>query len=936
MSGAHALRSGFVTKSALPSVTRIRGVAAVTKNFNINAVGTPGVVYDSRAPRDESPSALTIYNQFGSNAQQSVGSASPYRPDGYWSCDFSGSNSYLQVVDSIGFLNFSGDFTLEAWVYLTATPGINGAEVISKFINGGNGWYALTVTQARTVTMRIWDATNVVQTATSTATVPRNTWVHISGGRNGSNITVSVAGTYTTAPLTITPRSSNSPVAIGVNAGLSANPFTGMISNVRATSYALYSANFTPNTTPVLVDAFARILMCNGPYFFNRGTNGLSVLAGAGVSLCQANPFSATDTTVPGSGSFNFDGSIDGWFVNNSAALDLTTGDWTCEGWFYATAFKATETIVFAKDYQNNTSNAQYGITVNATKNLVARIGTGTALTSTQSLTSTSVLQLNCWYHFAFVKSGTTLTLFLNGKQEATATQTATMTHGSYPLSVGTKNNANNGTVDFAGWIGDLRIVKSALYTSDFLPSLEKMTAVANTVMLLVAAPVLLDAASRRHQLKSNISYQTEFSPFGAAAPGSYYFPLVSGSTVSSAYPDRDLFTIGTEDFTMDVWLYLATTQNNLDGAIFTLGGNYAVELTSSGNGGRLRWRNNSVYRPTPLLRTDLINKWTHIAVTRQSGVMRFFVDGVQTNTGSTFNATTFPDASWTDAGSYAPTTVSLGGFVGGYLSYARLVVGQALYTSNFTVPASAPTADANTKFLMTVPNFGLVDSTFWNNQRTLTAIGTPSGNAVLTNATAPSGLTESFEFNGSRYLDFVLAGQSRLGFSTGNFTAECFVRVTATGSEKAFFGTNPPQGTFPGWFFGITSTGALILTRSNSAADAVSSALTWDSNTWYHVAVVRYGTAVRFYRNGALVSVATISASIGFDNSGGNGVMIGARHSGSTIQSHLTGYIAAVSAVASPLYLDATHTVPSLPLQPNGFGPNFVTNAVYGVNQLA
>lgn len=936
MSGVHALRSGFVTKSAVPSVTRIRGVTTVTNSFNINAIGTPGAVYDVRVPQDEGPSALVLTDAASDNSQTAVGSASPYRPDGYWSCDFSGSNSYLQVVDSIGYLNFTGNFTLEAWVYLTANPGMNGAEVISKFINGGNGWYALTVTQARTVTMRIWDATNVVQTATSTATVPLNTWVHISGGRNGSDITVSVAGTYTTSPLTITPRSSNSPVAIGVNAGLSVNPVTGMISNVRAASYALYSANFTPNTTPVLVDALARLLMCNGPYFFNRGTNGLSVTAGAGVSLSQANPFSATDTTVPGSGSFSYDGSLDHHRVTNNAVLDLTTGNWTCEGWFFATAFKATETIIFAKDYQNATTNAQYGITVNATKNLVARIGTGTNTTSTQSLMSTSVLQVNCWYHFAFVKNGTTLTLFLNGKQEAAATQTATMTHGVNDLIVGSKNNLVNGTVDFAGQIGDLRIVKSALYTSDFLPSLEKMTAVANTVLLLVGKATPLDASPYRHQLRVVAATPMNVGPFGRTSAGSIVCFANTVSSVSSLYAARDLFNIGTQDFTIDLWAFITVGSNaGADGMLFNLGNVLYVQLTSAGNGGKLAWRYNSTYRTTPVLRSDLVNKWTHIAVARQSGVIRFFVDGVLTNTGGGVNPATFPDAFWGDSASYAPTTLSMGQGVGGLLSHPRLIIGQALYTSTFAKPTEPPTAVANTRFLMTVPALGIADATYMGNARSLTAIGTPTGNAVLTNTTAPSGLTESFDFNGSRYIAFSKPGDNRLGFSTGNFTAECFVRVTATGSEKAFFGTNPPGATYPGWFFGITSTGALTLTR-NTSTDAVSSALTWDANTWYHVAAVRYGNTVRFYRDGTLVSVANITAGIGFENSGGYGVMIGARHSGATVVSYLTGYIAAVSAVASPKYLDATHTVPSLPLLPMDVGPNFITNAVYGVNQLA
>lgn len=937
MSGIHSSRQGFVTKSTIPSLARIRGLAPSVANFNINAIGAAGTVVDSRVPRDEGPFALAISNPGTGNTASSPGSASPYRADGYWSCDFNGSNEYLSITDSIGLLNFTSNFGLEAWVYLRAAPGTNGAEVISKFVSASTGWYSLTVTNSLTVTMRIWDSSNAVTTATSTATIPLNTWVHIAGGKNPSGVYVAVGGQYTQTASGVTPRSSNAIVTIGINSNLSSNPFNGMISNVRA-SWNFYTANFTPPTTPV-IDSTDKLSICNSPSFYSRGAGGLVIAAGNSVSLSPANPYSGTETQVPGSGSFSYDGSIDYFKVANSSALDLTSGDWTIEGWFFATAFKATETIIFAKDYQSGTSNPQYGLTVNATKKLVATVGSGTNTSSRQDLASTTTLLINNWYHFAFVKSGTTLTLYLNGRQEATATQTATMTHGSYELSIGTKNNLSNGTVDFAGYIGDIRIVKgTALYSgTSFTPSLQKLTAVTNTSLLLVASPAAQDAAADRHQLRSVLAYPAEISPYGASAPGSFYCPISGPSSLASVYRDSVLFAIGTQTFTFETWVYLATNTTTQETTLINVGGVYGLMIHNNSNGSKLSWRSNSSYRTTSFTKTSLVGKWTHIAVTRAaSGVMRFFVDGVLTNTGAGANPSTYPDASWVDNVSISGNSVTIGGYLGGFISRPRITLG-AQYTASFTPPTTDPTVDGFTLLYVPMSDFGLVDSTYMATARSLLTNTTPTGNAVLA-ATAPSGLNTSFAFNGSRRIIFAYPGDTRGSFGSADFTVECFVRVTSTGTEQSFIGTNPPVGTYFGWFFGITATGALILTRNSVADDGISVALTWEPNTWYHVAAVRRAGNIFAFRDGVRLAMnysVLNPPTLTFDASGG-GLMLGARHNtSSTVISYFNGNIAAARVTPLALYLDATYTVPSLPLQPVGYGPNFVTNAVYGVYQL-
>ena len=77
------------------------------------------------------------------------------------------------------------------------------------------------------------------------------------------------------------------------------------------------------------------------------------------------------------------------------------------------------------------------------------------------------------------------------------------------------------------------------------------------------------------------------------------------------------------------------------------------------------------------------LNAWTHLAVTRQGQILRFFINGVLE---ITINAAT----------TYFPDTVNnfnIGGFGNhfgvGNIDEVRIVEGNAVYTANFTPPTS-------------------------------------------------------------------------------------------------------------------------------------------------------------------------------------------------------------------------------------------------------
>lgn len=83
---------------------------------------------------------------------------------------------------------------------------------------------------------------------------------------------------------------------------------------------------------------------------------------------------------------------------------------------------------------------------------------------------------------------------------------------------------------------------------------------------------------------------------------------------------------------------------------------------------------------------TPSINTWYHCALSRTGGTLRFFVDGIQTYSGSNPNNYLGPQSS---SGIYiGGITPLITGFdVDGYISNLRITKGVARYTANFTPP---------------------------------------------------------------------------------------------------------------------------------------------------------------------------------------------------------------------------------------------------------
>ena len=169
---------------------------------------------------------------------------------------------------------------------------------------------------------------------------------------------------------------------------------------------------------------------------------------------------------------------------------------------------------------------------------------------------------------------------------------------------------------------------------------------------------------------------------------------------------DSDL-DLGTSDFTFETWVYPREVSSSANQWVFgTNADDFQVYLnnvggstnkvivhgeTGTGLGGSIFL--NSIESPA----TAFINQWHHIAVTRSSNVFRLYLNGIK------FHEST----SALGFGSHGSTNPTIGRysasanyFFNGLISNLRLVKGTAVYTSSFRVPTEPLTNITNTKLL--------------------------------------------------------------------------------------------------------------------------------------------------------------------------------------------------------------------------------------------
>ena len=626
------------------------------------------------------------------NGNTTQGSFSPYGSN--WSNYFDGSGDYLTASSNAAFGVGTGDFTIEAWIFPTGawTSGgfncllqIDGTGIYFGQNNAGFG-------------LRQSGTANIISYGTSPTL---NTWTHVAIVRSGTTVTMYYNGT-SVATATSSANFGTGGAWIGADAGPSSY-YAGYISNLRLLKgTALYTSNFTPSTTPLTAITNTSLLTCAYNRFRDGSTNNFTITRNGDVKVTNFAPFapSSAYSTSANGGSGYFDGSGDYLSAPSNAALDCGTGDWTIECWTYISTRTNGYPLVFGNNRGSWTTDALALTNSNAdsSPNWLDKFVFGwnnggfisPSAGTSQLLVSNATNDLNTWYHFAVVRNGTSIKMYRNGVEVASATISsgASFNWGYNGALVGGGNWDGAGSY-YNGYISNLRLVKgTAVYTAAFTPPSSPVTSITNTSLLLNATNAAIFDNSMKNDLETvgNAQISTSVKKFGT---GSMAF---DGSGDYLLMPLNTQLQLGSGNFTIEFWLNLVSRDTS--GACifanynsFTTGALsfFAGHATSSST--KYQIACNGTFPAIQSSANVAYNQWDHFAIVRNGNTLTLYINGTADGTFSmTGISVDGVGSNWiVGAALDALTNYELNG----YLDEFRITKGVARYTANFTAPTA-------------------------------------------------------------------------------------------------------------------------------------------------------------------------------------------------------------------------------------------------------
>jgi hypothetical protein len=629
--------------------------------------------------KDSSANNFTITRNpaSGPNAP-TQGTFTPFSQTG-WGNYFDGTSDYLTLASSADFNIFGGDMTFECWFYSTAASLGTRSEHLFAFVQDATNRESL---YFNGTTLTFWTSSGAGNGPRITyANTPQNQWIHVAVAKSGSTFTMYVNGVSVGTSTTTQYSTANQSLQIGTynSAGSGPDSFTGYISNVRVVKGTpVYTTNFIPSTTPLTPVTNTVLLTCQSNRFIDTNTQvaAKTVTPSGDTSVQAFSPFNPTASysaaTVGGSG--YFDGTGDYLSTSGGSATAMGTGDFTWELFVYITATAQFQDFIDTRSTPVLGSSDGFALTLNT--------GTLTPIVyTTSTLLSSSInVTLNAWTHLALTRSGTTLTIWVNGVSGGTLTNSTNLSNQS--LSIG---GANTSSVFTNGYISGLRITKGgALYTTTFTPptSPPTTTVSSGTVSLLTNftnGGIIDNTAKNNLETVGNASISTTQSKFGGS---SMYF---DGTTDCLFRPTSPNFGYGTGDFTIEFWLYLNAVGTQTVVSNLASSGSTAPHIYYLTGSGLKYFTANADRISGPALSTGT---WYHIAISRYSSSTRMFVNGSQV--GSTYADSNNYDATAPlGVGDYGSTPTG-SNTLNGYINDLRITKGIGRYTQNFTPPTTA------------------------------------------------------------------------------------------------------------------------------------------------------------------------------------------------------------------------------------------------------
>lgn len=441
---------------------------------------------------------------------------------GGYSAVFDGTGDYLTLADSTAW-DFTVAFCVEMWVYVSAFSASGTAFALQQS-GGGAGGFELYSDNSGTLYFR--RSSSVLVVTSSAGALSTGGWHHLAATWDGGTYKVFVDGTSVGSGVSSTaPANVSGVLKIGAYPGTSAYDMNGYIDEVRITNgVARYTADFTAptvafpetylrisgttkNSGGTLSPSVVRVMRCsdsalagsvlsdystgeyvvtaldNTPHYavchadlfdqywsstvllMHMNDTGLTDEKGKAITLAGGAARSATQSKFGGYSAY-FDGTGDYLTTPDSADFAFASGDFTIECYFKQEATGGT----YALAAQRTTTTSSYSFAFQITGSTVTFICSTSGTATTHTVTAAYTQETSNWHHAAAVRSGTLLTVFIDGTPGTSVSiSTTALANSSAVLSIGGDETGSSN--QFNGYIDDLRITKGvARYTLAFTP----------------------------------------------------------------------------------------------------------------------------------------------------------------------------------------------------------------------------------------------------------------------------------------------------------------------------------------------------------------------------------------------------------------------------------------------------------------------------------
>ena len=545
------------------------------------------------------------------------------------------------------------------------------------------------------------------------------------------------------------------------------------------------------------------------------------------------------------------------------------SGDYTVEFFFKTNNVTTNNQCIMDLNQSNSThsGNSPYGF-------LQFWIVSGSVIKSVQSINGSSwvdsggrssgTISADTWYHIAAQRSGSYTYYYLDGVPFGggylnTGTTTYTGTGLTY---LGRRGRGSpvyylNGDNSF---IDDYLVTpgKAKYATGGFTPPIR-------------AAGAKLDAVSLYLPFDSDVNDDSSFShtvtASGSATISSTQAKFggnslsLNGTNQYLTVPNDNVFDFGSEDFTIEMWIYMTSNAGSSAGDRHALVARRAsssnrsfhvgIQLDSGQQKLQFSHSTSGSGGSQTNYDTDIqLNTWTHLAIVRSGSSVFAFVDGVKNGTSHSIGTDTiYGGTSDLTIGYRAESSQ----YFPGYIDDLRITKGTARYTKSFIPPSQAVGATLNgTNETNTTTDFTALYLPFdsdVNDDSSNSFSVTASGGAAVSSAQAKFG-GNSLALDGSNDYLTIASGSEFQDFNSTEFTIEGWfyctndtsnqhnmIMSTGTGSNSWNIAVKPDTKQFQ-LYDGTT--------RNTTGV--------WTVNTWHHFAVCFDGTTLRQFIDGSQI----------------------------------------------------------------------------------